>query len=335
MLYKHAIIGLGVAGILTLALLPKDDLANTLVIEPSNIGGSLAAQYSNVVANITKDIIVGAFSKIPGWDVSQILIDCSGSSCPMLSDVCKDMRRLIANDLKCVTFRTVRMTDLIETETGWTIVVQEEMLEAQNVYLCTGATPKIMDLPIPHIPLDIALNQDMLKRYVSPSDRIVVFGVSHSGTLILKNLKNLGCKHVHAVFSGQKPFSFARDGDTEGLKAESATIADEILANAWGEFTPVLFKTTDFAKSYRYVSSATLVIYAIGFAEPKISYITKIGERRCLKFRADTNGFESTQTLWGFGIGFPSLYTAPNGNQYKDVGFGGFIDAIQRGLRPF
>jgi len=72
------------------------------------------------------------------------------------------------------------------------------------------------------------------------------------------------------------------------------------------------------------------VIYAIGFEEPRQEFTTKDGERRCLKFRAPTSDFEGVKQIWGFGIGFPSLYTAPNGVQYKDVGFGGFLEAIRK-----
>jgi len=329
MIYKHAIIGFGTAGILTLAFIPKQDLINTVIIEPAAVGGCLGTEYGNVVANITKDTIVKAFSRLPGWDISSVLVAYGPNDCPLLSDVCKDMRRCIAGDLKRVRYRTERMTDLIEMESHWTIKMNTEMLEAQNVYLCVGATPKTMDLPIPHIPLHVALNPDLLKRYISDTDRVVVFGTSHSGTLILKNLKDVGCRDVYALYKGAVPFHFARDGDTEGLKQESATIADDIVKNAWGDLSPKLFQTTDFGTSFRLVANATFVIYAIGFADPSIPYITKGGERQCLRFRPNTNDFETTSGLWGFGIGFPGLYTAPNGKRYKDVGFGGFIDAIQ------
>jgi hypothetical protein len=36
--------------------------------------------------------------------------------------------------------------------------------------------------------------------------------------------------------------------------------------------------------------------------------------------------------MFGFGIGFPSKYTAPNGRQYPDVGVAGFLDAITAAL---
>jgi hypothetical protein len=207
-----------------------------------------------------------------------------------------------------------------------------EMLEAQNVFLCTGTKPKTLDLPIPHIPLHVALNPSMLGNYITSTESVVLFGLSHSGTLILKNLKTLGCQKVTALYKGDKPFRYARDGDTEGIKQESAAIADEITAGAWGAHTPKLLCYDDFSAAYRAVSDATIAIYAIGFDKPKLQYKTESGEIKPLIHVPETGRFEGVLNLWGFGIGFPSLYTAPNGRQYPDVGFGGFIDSIKASL---
>lgn len=328
MVFTHAVVGLGPAGIFTLACLPKQYLATTVVIEPQAVGGSLAAHYGAVVANIPKSVILGALRKIPNWIAFPLLEKYREDECPLLADACRQIRALVAEDLACVTFRTKRMTALQVSPAGWRIAMEGEVLEAQKVFLCTGATPKTLDLPVPHIPLHVALNRSLLEQYVSPTDTIVVFGTSHSGTLILKHLKEIGCARVTALYKGKTPFRFARDGDTEGIKQESATIADEILAGAWGPNTPHLVSCDDFATAYRSVAKATHVIYAVGFEKPVMRYKTLHGEERCLQFRPATNDFEDVKHLWGFGIGFPSMYTAPNGNQYPDVGFGGFIDAI-------
>ena len=330
MVFTHAVVGLGPSGIFTLACLPKQFLATTVVIEPAAVGGTLSSHYGSVVANIPKSEILGAFRKIPNWSAFPMLEKYGNDECPLLADVCRQMRALIADDLALVTHRTKRMTALQVSPAGWRIELDGEVLEAQKVFLCVGAEPKTLDLPVSHIPLHIALNKSLLEHYVSSIDKIVVIGTSHSGTLILKNLKTIGCSRSIALYKGQKPFRYARDGDTEGIKQEAATIADEIVAGKWGAYTPKLVSCDDFSAAYRAISDATHVIYAIGFEKPAMRYKTLHGEDKCLKFRPATNDFEDVRNLWGIGIGFPSLYTAPNGKQYPDVGFGGFIDVIQR-----
>ena len=331
MLLSHAIVGLGPAGILTLASIPKKFLATTVVIEPSALGGALATSYGTVVANIPKSKIVEAFHKVPNWATFPLLDKYGAEECPLLADIMKQMRLLIAEDLSRVILRTKRMTGLQQySPVEWRIEMGDEVLEVQKVFLCTGAKAKTLDLPIPHIPLDIALNKTALEQYIGTEESIVVFGLAHSGTLVLKNLKNIGCSRVTGLYRGKKPFSYARDGDTEGIKQESANIADEIVANSWGSSTPQLVSTDDFAKAYRCVSEAKVAIYAMGFETPSWTYKSQSGEERKLIFRPATSDFADVQNLWGLGIGFPGLYTASNGKQYPDVGFGGFIDAIQK-----
>ena len=330
MVLSHAIIGLGPAGILTLACIPKKYLATTVAIEPSAVGGALATSYGTVVANIPKSKIVEAFHKVPNWTTFPFLDRYGAEECPLLADVMKQMRTLVAEDLSRVIHRTKRATALQQCGNAWRIEMEDEMLEVQKVFLCTGAKAKTLDLPIPHIPLSIALNKTALEQYIGTEESIVVFGLAHSGTLVLKNLKNIGCTNVIGLHRGKNPFSYARDGDTEGIKQESAIIADEIVANSWGSSTPQLVSTDDFARAYRCVSEAKVAIYAMGFETPAWTYKSQSGEERKLIFRPATSEFVDVQNLWGLGIGFPGLYTAPNGKQYSDVGFGGFIDAIQK-----
>lgn len=65
---KFAIIGLGPAGIFALALLPDSALKDTILFEPSAIGGDLATKYAAVIANIPKSQIVAAFKSVPRWE---------------------------------------------------------------------------------------------------------------------------------------------------------------------------------------------------------------------------------------------------------------------------
>ena len=336
-MYRYAIVGLGPAGIFALASLPIEELAHTIVFEPALIGGELAAQYGAVVANISKADMVAAFRMIPRWATVEfpLLAATADEACPLLADVAKQIRALIREDLSRVDVCALKVTAFQQTaDQRWLLQAGGRMFDAQNLILTPGAPPKTLDLPIPSIPLPIALHKERLALHVTPTDRILVIGTSHSGTLILKNLKDLGCTHVTAFYRGKTPFSFARDGDTEGIKQESATIADEILSNAWGSKTPTLLKSDDLTTQFRVLQRTHYVIYAIGFGAPSLFFLDPYGhlQRFSDVFDPSTSTFRGAQKAWGFGIGFPRMYTAPNGSHHLDVAFKPFIEAIQAAM---
>jgi len=333
-MYRYAIVGLGPAGIFLVASLPLEELAHTVVFEPALIGGDLASQYGAVVSNITKGEMIDAFRRIPRWASAEfpLLANTAEDKCPLLATVANQLRTLIRSDLHHVDLYTLTVTAFQQTVAGgWQLQAGGRLFETQKLLLAPGAPPKSLDLPVPSIPLSIALHKERLALHVSPTDRILVIGTSHSGTLVLKNLNDLGCTNVTAFYRGEKPFSFARDGDTEGIKQESAAIADQILAKVWGDRTPALLTTEDLTTQFRILQRAHFVIYATGFGAPSITFLDPYGHlvRFSDRFDPMTSAFTGAQNVWGFGIGFPRLYTAPNGNQYLDVAFKPFLEAIQ------
>ena len=330
--FRYAILGMGPAGIFMLASLPETLLQETLVIEKNCIGGELASSYGSIKANGTKQIIVTAFQKIPRWASKPIrcLEEYADEECPRLSDVTRQMREWIMPDIQRTHFHTTTVLRLRQTGTGWRIECEHDMFEAQNVIVSTGSLPKTMNLPKATIPLPIALQKATLEQQVSKSDKVVVFGTAHSGTLVLKNLYDIGCTGVVAVYRGRAPFLYARDGVPGGIKEESARIADAIVGNQWETQTPRMLQYEDFAKVYRAVEKADIVIYAIGFEKTKIEYVDISGIQQTLDHDWETGRFRNISNIWGFGIAFPShLLRNPS---FPDIGCDGFITAIQTAL---
>lgn len=325
-MYKIAIVGLGPAGILFLAHCPPEIHKDVIVFEPSAVGGALATEYGAVVANITKSIITTAFRAVPRWATAEFkhLTKYGDAQCPLLSDVVKQFRELIAPDLRSVTYHSSRVNKYERVATAWKLAAGGKLFEAQKLILAVGAIPKILDLPTPVIPLPVALNPSLLSNYVSQEDAVVVFGTAHSGTLALQNLRTVGVKKLFGIYKGDTPFQYARDGFSEGIKQESATIADDLVATRWADLIPL----SDFSAAHRCVAEATAVVYAIGFTSPGITYFLNGEEKPFF-----TGSMASPEiNAWGFGIGYPSPYTGPDGKQYPDVGFGGFVSAIQAAL---
>lgn len=321
MQFRYAIVGLGPAGMFLLSLFPKEWLSDTLVLDPTCVGGDLATQYSGTIANIPKATVVSAFQKIPRWSNCSFshFQAYSDTECPKLADICRQMRDCVQPDLRQTTVHTVCMRTLVQTKGGWKLQTDAGTWEAERVILCTGARPKVLDLPKPTLPLSNALCRTRLQASVSPTTKVVVFGLSHSGTLVLRNLYTIGCTRVTGVYRGDTPFVFARDGNPTGIKQESAAIADEILTNAWGDATPTLLNSEDFCAVYRAVSSAEMVVYSIGFESVYPHCVKEDGTEYCVRHNARTGECEGVPNLWGFGIGFPT----------QDVGFHAFIDAIR------
>jgi cation diffusion facilitator CzcD-associated flavoprotein CzcO len=335
-MFKIAIVGAGSAGLFALALLPRAWLPYVAVIESDAIGGDLATKYGAVVANITTAIIKTALRSIPRWsDAALPFLDAyADDACPLLADVVKTLRVLSAPDLRAARLIQRRAVSYTATADGaWGIGTDDgRLLEAQRLFLCVGAAPHTMDLGVPAIPLHIALTPSLLRNYLcGADDRVVVFGTAHSGTLALKNLRDAGLSSLTAIYRGAVPFRYARDGDPEGIKQESAVVADSIVADRWAN----LVSLGDFGAAYRAVADATAVVVATGFMRPPIAYTDAAGVQRAFECEEGPAFKDAPPNVWGFGIAFPTKYTAPNGARYPDVGFAPFIAAIKGVIAGF
>jgi len=322
-MFPLAIVGLGPAGIFTVASLPDDILSKTLLLEKSCVGGDLYSYYSEVTANIHKAWFIKTFLSIPKWaDQTFPELDTyTDAEKPKLADICKILRRLAEPDIQKAHFQNTALAHLIEIEGGWSLVTTKgAMFQAKQVILCLGATPKTMDLPIRSIPLSIALSQK-LAHSVSPTDKIVVFGISHSGIIVIKNLKNLGCTNVHVIYKGKDPFIVET---YNGVPLSGSYIFHMIDKKEWGLLTPTFINYDDSEAIHGVLQNADAVIYAIGFEPRVFTYTNKAGD--CLPVTNDTSG------IYGFGIGRPRMGKTIVGEVFVDIGFEGFIKAIHAEL---
>lgn len=347
MAYSLALVGLGPAGIFTLASLPDSLLPRTLVIEQSCIGGELASHYGHVFANITKAEFLKILTSIPKWSVAICLtkeLDTyTDTDTPPLYVFTNILRRLIHPVLQQAHFHTCTLSelrseracpfraplgkgtllDITRSEPSseealpladqrlaegelrspvWTLTTSSNTFHAEKVILCVGATQKTLNFPIPTIPLHVALGPS-LSTILNPNEPLIVFGTSHSGTLVLKQLKLLGATYVYAVHTGSTPFH-------SDLKHEAAAIVSEIQSGVWGAQTPTFISYTDTPMLYRALQKVTSIIYAIGFAPRYLS----------------PTGLNDTTNMMCLGYCDPTQ---------KDIGFAAFIQTIQERLGPF
>jgi hypothetical protein len=334
-MYEFGIVGLGPAGCLFLACLPDERLARTVVFDSGCVGGDLARLYGRVVANLTCAQLSAALRAVPRWAEAPLeVFDNYGPDvCPPLADLCVQLRELMKPVLSRVTLHSQHVTEIRQKVGHWvlhTVAGIPEGVAAVKVVVCTGGDPRRMNYPRPCIPLEVALDKVALASYIRPGDRVVVFGTAHSGTLVLRNVREAGGIGV-GVYRCGPAFRWARPHtpecpcialggtgchDSEGVKQESAAIADAIVRREWGAETPVLICTEDTEALVRAVIEATYVVYAVGFVS-RMPRIVRF-DGGCVE------GYDPVTAaiapgIWGFGLAYPSLYEKPQGGKAPDV----------------
>ena len=318
--YKVCIIGAGAAGLLTLFSLSftKIPAEEIVVIDPYHDGGDLQRKYCCLQSNtLWKQMVAVLQSK-----------GISSESLPLpWRELNPETPALLKHYIQLLRYLTKSYMQRCETIYSTVTNIREENGQIRIFYgattsllskiciIATGCQPKTLSYPIPTIPLEIALNEQALSSYVQPNQIVSVFGIAHSGTLVLQNLHQLDVQ-THAFYKGEKPFQYARDGDYDGIKQESEGIADAILAGKYPN--TYLHCLSDTAEIIRWTRRSDWVVYAAGFERTSFSSM--------LTYNGATGQIDGLPNTWGFGIAFPNR--APDGVHW-DVSIPAFFSHIE------
>lgn len=329
------IVGAGVTGLLLILLLQaRIPLSNITIVDPYFDGGDLMRMWPGVISNtpwkLTRNTILRCLPDIvlPEWTgkldlekpaplVYSIRL-IREVAAPYLLQTCR-----IQGHVQYVNWNSNIGKWDIDIKTSSTGASARKTISASTLILATGGEPKFLDLGIPSIPLDIALDPARLGHSIRPGQRVAVFGLRHSGVLILNALLQTDVSSVIGFYKGDTPFTFADEGDYDGLKLDGASIARSYLTAKPERLTLVSTDTTNLSSL-----DVDWVIYSIGF------------ERRC-KFLFHMNGVPASlerydgrtgrlievPNAWGFGLAYPSQ--APDGIHW-DVGILSFMEHIQK-----
>jgi hypothetical protein len=325
--YDYCIVGFGIAGqLLVLELLKAGVSPSTISIcDETFLGGALATHYSSVLSNTPWWKTRKALEAYPLWSQDSIQ---EGDALYTLEQCMPvgDIARLCCKTAWTAAHTVEKLygcvTSLQHSGTLWNLQTTAGLLQANTVFLCQGGTPTTVDVAIPKIPLELALNQETLKRLVTPKDRVVVVGTAHSGTIILNNLHQLGIP-VTGLYRTPTPFVFARDGAYDGIKEGSEQIADSILAGKLSNVS--LVSCSNPFEVYKVLQKATKIISATGFQAR-----CPFGPEFCT-YNPATALLSAGPNLAGFGIAYPGK-TEIAGKQYVDVSVLSFQEQIQRCL---
>jgi hypothetical protein len=305
------IIGCGISGMLLLLALEQSGIPphHICIIDPYFDGGDLQRIWTTVLSNTPWSKLQNAIRLFnPNWKCPLEFSSIQPDELTPVYMLAKCIRQTILPYLQNCKKVQDTVSSIDKGEKNWTILCSKQSLQSQLVCVATGMKTKEYACDIPQIPLSIALHKDLLTKILTPFDSVLVFGTSHSGTIVLRNLQE--CKiPTTAIYKHKEPFYFDRDGHYDGIKEEAAKIADDVLAKNYNYIDLVsIDDTLTFIKKIR---SATWVISAIGF------------ESRNQGFETEGPG------VWKFGAAFPP--TAPDGI-HKDISVLVFANQVQQKL---
>lgn len=318
------IIGAGATGILLLLLLR--DVKDITIIDPHFDGGDLARRWGAIQSNTpwskTFNALNSEFQNLGLASMHEL-----ESSTPLAS-ISELLRATAKPFLKNVSqiHGTVLRCDYLTADRVWTIQVkagnQIKTTQCEKIILTQGSDPISYDLPIPSIPLEIAMDVGRLKHYVKAGEKVLVFGTKHSGTLAIKAAYDLSA-NVTAIYKSEKPFYYDKDGVYDGIKGEAVTIADDILA---GKIPVTLVQTTNIEALVRATASADWVVYAMGFRPRQDIQLFVDGLQKSTTAYNDSTGQLEVPNAWGFGIAYPKR--APDGIHF-DVSVAAFLQHMK------
>jgi len=320
-MYDILIIGGGVTGLLAYSALEKE-VSSIAIIDPYFDGGDLIQKYGSLQSNTALSKTVNALKLLdPKYEYKNNDYP-EDKTAPLYIHT-----QLVQDFVKPKNCIQDFVESLSFENKIWSVKTNSSTYETKIVILCQGSNPKILNCGIPTIRLEDALNKESLKRFVKPHDNVLVFGTSHSGSLILQNLEDLKVVTT-AIHRGKKAFLFAKDGEYDGIKEDAELIAEKILNNEFNYVKLLMLEKVD--QLIKVSKKATKVIYAIGFESRnmKIQYNNETKDSSL--YDKKTGSILGCEGLWGFGIAYPS--SAPD-DIHVDVGIISFAEHILKQVK--
>lgn len=334
LVYDWLIVGAGPAGIATLGVLCN------LGIHPQSIMwvdaefnvGRIGQFYQNVPANNKAGPFIdfvnqcAVFSEYHTESLDLLRAQNPteysrlGIIVPALQDITNFLRTKVSSQQGW-------LTQLHFLDDNWHATINGIHLKAGHVVLATGSHPRELDYGISNvIPLDQALDKNILGAHVAPSETIGVVGSSHSAVLVIKYLYELNSKKIINFYRSPLAYTIEMDGWNlnayNGLKGATAAWAREFL-DAQIIPSSILRVLNTEENRNRFLPECDKIIYAIGFERNDLPL-----ENSSEVLYDDKTGVIAPR-LFGIGIAFPEYYCDHLGNEDHRVGLTSFMRYIQ------
>lgn len=330
-MFDIVLVGYGIAHMsLLLALSKSSTPLKVCVIDPYFDGGDLLRSWASIHSNTTWQQFLDAVQPY----LSKVKYESlCGAQDPTKTVLLADLVRHYSLIVKSVAPEVSKVYGKVvraDFAGFWTLTVDGGSTVRGKV-LCysPGAEPRTLHYAKPTLTLQNVLTCGRLHATVKPGDRVVVFGLAHSGTLAIGALAGCGA-HVTAIYRGSVPFEFARDGHYNGIKQESAAIADRYLEGKYLDFVKVI-SANEHDQVFNALIAADWVVYATGF-EPRANmdfYVDGVQQSRPTYNSA--TGELSLPSAFGFGIAYPNSNDV-DGKTYYDVSLGAFLAHCEKNV---
>jgi hypothetical protein len=329
MIYDIICIGYGIATMSFLLQLTGkiQKPTHVLVIDEYFDGGDLRRLYSKVRSNTTWSQFLEAVEPFCASAHLRELHD-PASTTP-LEEIVFNFQKILKSTLPLsqlnIHYKTLKVQSISYQNSQWKCHGET----AKIAIICTGSDPRSLNYPKPTLQLHSVLNNTHICR---PGDHVLVFGTAHSGTLAIKTLADHGAS-VTAIHTGDQPFKFARDGEYDGIKQESAIIADNIINGIIPNVKLISCKNEDAIRSA--LIECDWILYTCGFERRNnIKICTGINDSIIIdtsKYDATTGKICPDLPLFGYGIAFPNSNDV-NGKKFYDVSLPAFMSHISKNI---
>ncbi len=323
--YDICMVGYGIATLSTLLILSNQTKPLKIIIfDPYFDGGNLRRRYGNVRSNTTWRQFIDAISPYCSDENlrRKFNLDEGTSLEDLVNSFLKVCQQKIQNlpILRCEVVKTINEDSL----SGQWII--NNTVASKTVLLNYGAHPKTLNYAKPTLQLDAILNGNQLP--CKRGDKVVIFGTLHSGVLCINRLLHDGV-NIIAVHKGSEPFIYERDGAYDGLKRESAQIADNIRHSAIQ-----FISLNDQEAVNRQLETCNWVLYACGFVRASENISVIGSDNRIINitnYDSETGRIAGKSSLYGFGIAYPNSNMV-DGTKYYDVSLPAFMKHIQKNI---
>jgi len=312
-MYGWAVIGAGPAGIATVGKLIDHGVPTKeiLWIDPRFSVGDLGQLWSNIPSNTKVKLFLKFLRASSAFDYKQCppekhqINSTNPETTCRLSMIVEPLQWVTENLLKKVVPRKDIAESIYLKDRNWHISFRnsEEAL-AKNIILAIGAEPKKLSYSHPSIPIEEAMDDHKIKHHLEKTDKIAIFGSSHSAILALRNLCNNNVNQIINFYRSPLRYAVYFENwilfDDTGLKGEAAEWARQ---NIDGDMPENLIRVYANQENIEhYLPQCNKVIYAIGFEARSLPIIKNLGhvtyQERC--------GIIAPG-LFGLGIAFPEV----------------------------
>jgi len=327
-MFEYAIVGGGISGIISISVIYSQyPTAKILWIDSDSFSGGDLRKYPEVPANtpINKLIeFIGAIYNLLGIN-STFTDECEilGVNNFKLYCLSEELRKIsaIIHDIKSISIETGYIKSIDYRNAVWNLESKKTYV-SKKVVLAIGGVPKKLNYNIPEIPINVALNPKKLRELYLKGKKITVFGNSHSGILILKNLTDLGIENVQNIIKSPIKIPYLNNKG-EAIYQESG-IRGIGLNWALQNLVPKN-KTNIQINTYteNLIINSDYVIYSVGL-KPRHMKITNYGKPITFMDDFNDSGLLFTN-LYGIGVAFPKYYTLYGDCEYE-IGMWEFLN---------